>query len=134
MSLTMLYNLQSGANTIRPYDMLSLNWGALAMGFFALGIIGLGFFWVIRAEYHLGYLWWPYAMGLGVLMLLGTLFIPDGGYAALTGIVGASFIWGATEMKEQAVRGEIGLFPFNPKPKPEPPGVKWIKRIRAPHL
>jgi uncharacterized protein DUF4491 len=134
MSLTILNNLQSWANAIRPYDIQSLNWGALAMGFFALGIIGLGFFWVIRAEYHLGYLWWPYAFGLGLLMLIATLFIPDVGYAALLGIVGASFIWGATEMKEQAVRGEIGLFPFNAKPKPDPPFVKLIRKIKAPHL
>jgi hypothetical protein len=134
MSLIIFYNLQLWANAISPDDLQSLNWGAVAMGFFALGVIGLGFFWVIRAEYHLGYLWWPYAFGLGLLMLLGTLIIPDPGYAALLGIIGASVIWGATEMKEQAVRGEIGLFPFNPKPKPNPPFVKLIRKIRAPHL
>jgi len=44
------------------------------------------------------------------------------------GHVGASIIWGSTELKEQAVRAEIGWYPFNPKPKPQPPFVEQIKR------
>ncbi len=127
--MTTAYNLQSAI-----YNLQSPDWGALALGFFALGIIGFGFFWVIRVEYHLGYLWWPYMLTLGILLIGGSVFVSDAGYAALLGIAGASVVWGATELKEQAVRGEIGLFPFNPQPKPHPPGVKWIKRIRAPHL
>ena len=129
MSLTILYNLQSAI-----FNLQSLDWGALALGFFALGIIGFGFFWVIRVEFHLGYLWWPYMLALGILLIASSVVVGDGGYAALLGIAGASVVWGATELKEQAVRGEIGLFPFNPQPKPNPPGVKWIKRIKAPHL
>jgi Domain of unknown function (DUF4491) len=129
MSLTILYNLQS---TI--YNLQSPDWGALALGFFALGIIGFGFFWVIRVEYHLGYLWWPYMLAIGILLIIGSLFVGDAGYAALMGVAGGSFVWGATEMKEQAVRGEIGLFPFNPQPKPDPPFVKLIRKIKAPHL
>ncbi|MBI3763319.1 MAG: DUF4491 family protein, partial [Chloroflexi bacterium] len=34
----------------------------LGLGFVTLFIIGLGFVWVIRGEYYLGYLWWPYIM------------------------------------------------------------------------
>jgi Domain of unknown function (DUF4491) len=116
------------------YLLPSPDWGALALGFFALGIIGFGFFWVIRVEYHLGYLWWPYMLALGILLIASSVFVGDGGYAALLGIAGASVVWGAIELKEQAVRGEIGLFPFNPRPKPSPPLVKLIRKIKAPHL
>lgn len=111
-----------------------MNWGGLALGFFSFGIIGFGFFWVIRMEYYLGYLWWPLPMLLGALLVVGSLFVGDAGYSALLGITGASLIWGATELKEQAVRAELGWFKFNPHPKPEPPFVALIRRIGAPHL
>lgn len=35
-----------------------MSWEGIAIGLFSLGIIGFGFFWVIRMEYYLGYLWW----------------------------------------------------------------------------
>jgi hypothetical protein len=111
-----------------------LEWGGLALGFFSLGIIGFGFFWVIRTEYYLGYLWWPYPLMLGILMIVGSLFVPNAGWSALLGITGGSFVWGATELKEQAVRAELGWFRFNPKRKPDPPFVEQIKKIKAPHL
>jgi hypothetical protein len=109
-------------------------WQGIALGLFSLFIIGFGFFWVIRMEYHLGYIWWPYPMLLGVALISGSLFLADAGLSALLGIAGASFVWGATELKEQAVRAELGWFRFNPQPKPAPPGLRWIKKIKAPHL
>ncbi len=111
-----------------------MQWAGIALGVFSLGIIGFGFYWVIKLEYLLGYHWWPYPMALGILMVGGSLFIPSAIYSALLGIAGGSFIWGATEMKEQAVRAELGWFKFNPKPRPSPPGYRWIKKIKAPHL
>lgn len=109
-------------------------WEGIALGLFSFGIIGFGFYWVIRLEYHLGYLWWPFPMALGIMMIVGSLFIPDAGWSALLGITGGSFVWGATEMKEQAVRAELGWFKFNPNHKPDPPGVELIRKIGAPHL
>jgi hypothetical protein len=111
-----------------------MNWGGLALGLFSFGIIGFGFFWVIRMEYFLGYIWWPYPMLLGVVLVAGSLFVGDAGASALLGITGASLIWGATELKEQAVRAELGWFKFNPERKPDPPFVDLIKRVKAPHL
>ncbi len=111
-----------------------MNWGGLALGLFSFGIIGFGFFWVIRMEYFLGYHWWPYPMLFGALLVIGSLFVGDAGFSALLGISGASFIWGATELKEQAVRTELGWFKFNPNRKPDPPFVEVIKKINAPHL
>jgi hypothetical protein len=109
-------------------------WEGLALGLFSLFAIGMGFVWVIRMEYHLGLLWWPYPLTLGILLVVGSLFVGDAGISALLGITGGSFIWGATELKEQAVRGELGWFPFNPNRKPDPPGARWIRRIKPPHL
>src|SRR4051794_6805444 len=109
-------------------------WEGIAIGLFSLFIIGLGFFWVIRMEYFLGYMWWPYPMALGILTIIGSLFLANPGWSALLGITGGSLIWVATELKEQAVRAELGWFKFNFARKPDPPGLKWIKKVKAPHL
>jgi hypothetical protein len=111
-----------------------MTWGGIALGFFSFGIIGFGFYWVIRMEYYLGHYWWPYPMALGILMIVGSLFVPDPGWSALLGITGGSFVWGATELKEQAVRAELGWFRFNHGTKPNPPGYSLIKKIPPPHL
>jgi hypothetical protein len=111
-----------------------MNFFGPVLGLATLVIIGLGFVWVIRGEYYLGYLWWPYIMGLGILIVIGSLFVISVWVSALMGIFGASLIWGSTELKEQAVRAEIGWYPFNPKRKPDPPFVEDIRNWPAPHL
>lgn len=111
-----------------------MNFFGLALGFASLLIIGLGFVWVIRGEYYLGYLWWPYVLGLGIVLVVASLWVPSLWGSAIVGIFGASLIWGATELKEQAIRAEIGWYPYNPDPKPEPPFVEEIKNWPAPHL
>jgi apolipoprotein N-acyltransferase len=111
-----------------------MNWSGIALGLFSFGIIGFGFFWVIRTEYYLGYLWWPFPLLLGLALVAGSLFVANAGWSALLGISGASFIWGATELKEQAVRADLGWFRRNPGAKPAPPLVAIIKKIGAPHL
>ncbi len=104
------------------------------LGLATLLMIGLGFVWVIRGEYWLGYLWWPYVLGLGTLLALASLFVASAWGSALLGVLGASLAWGATELKDQAVRAELGWYPFNPKPKPQPPFAEQIRRWKAPHL
>lgn len=111
-----------------------MNYFGLFLGLVTLLIIGLGFVWVIKGEYYLGYLWWPYIMGLGILIVISSLFIPSNWGSALMGAFGASLIWGSTELKEQAVRAESGWYPFNPNPKPNPPLVEKIKKLPPPHL
>ena len=111
-----------------------MNFFGLFLGLATLLIIGLGFVWVIHVEYYLGYMWWPYIMGLGILMVIGSLFVLSIWGSALMGILGASIIWGSTELKKQAVRAEIGWYPFNPVKKPNPPFIKTIKNWPAPHL
>ncbi len=110
-----------------------MNTFGILIGLTTLFIIGLGFPLVIRGERHLGYLWWPYMMGLGFLIIAASLFIATDWLAAVVGVVGATFVWGSTELKEQAVRAELGWYPFNEK-KLQPPFVDVIKKWKAPHL
>jgi hypothetical protein len=111
-----------------------VNFFGLGLGLATLLIIGLGFVWVIRGEYYFGYLWWPYVIGLGVALVAASVFVPFTWASALVGAVGASLAWGGTELKEQAVRAEIGWYPFNPKPKIQPPFAEQIRKWPAPHL
>jgi hypothetical protein len=110
-----------------------MNWFGLLLGIATLFIVGLGFFWVIRGERFFGLLWWPYVIGLGLLLICASLFVASTWGSALTGILGASLIWGATEFKEQAVRAELGWYPFRAK-KFEPPFARIIKKWRPPQL
>ncbi len=105
----------------------------LLLGIATLFIIGLGFVWVIRGERYFGYLWWPYVMGLGILLVIGSLFIASDWASGLMGAFGASLVWGSTELKEQAIRGELGWYPSRAK-KIHPPLAEIIKKWPAPHL
>lgn len=110
-----------------------MNFFGLTLGIATLLIIGLGFVWVIRGERYFGYLWWPYVMALGILLIVISLFLPTIWFSALLGALGASLIWGSTELKEQAIRAEVGWYPFNAN-KILPPFAKLIEKWKAPHL
>ena len=103
------------------------------VGIATLFIIGLGFVWVIRGERYFGHLWWPYTMSAGAACILASLFVANHWGSALLGALGASLIWGSTELKEQAVRGEIGWYPFRER-KILPPFAEVIKKWKAPSL
>jgi hypothetical protein len=98
-----------------------------------LCIIGMGFGWVIRGERYFGYLWWPYVMVLGIVCVIVSMFVTSNYIASLIGAVGASLIWGSTELKEQAVRGELGWYPFRDSKK-RPPFAEIIRKWKAPSL
>jgi len=105
----------------------------IGIGLAAFLLIGLGFVWVIFGERYLGYLWWPYAMGLGAAFVALSLFAQADWLSALLGALGASFVWGATEFKEQAIRAELGWFPFRSE-KIRPPFAHIIEKWKAPNL
>ena len=105
----------------------------IVIGIVTLGIIGLGFPLVIQSERYLGYLWWPYMLAIGLVLALGSLLVQNNWLAAILGAVGATFAWGSTELKEQAVRTEVGWYPFNGN-KIRPPLADEIKKWKAPHL
>lgn len=106
--------------------------GILA-GFTALLIVGLGFPLVIHGERHLGVLWWPFFMLAGILLVGASLFVASDWGSVLVGVLGAVFVWGSTELKEQAVRAELGWFPRKPH-KINPPFQDIIEKWKAPHL
>jgi hypothetical protein len=110
-----------------------MNWFGVLIGIATLFIIGLGFVWVIRGERYFGYLWWPYVMGAGALLVLVSFFITLDYVAALIGALGASLLWGSTELKEQAVRGELGWYPFHER-KILPPLADIIRKWKAPSI
>lgn len=110
-----------------------MNWFGISVGMATLFIIGLGFVWVIRGERYFGYLWWPYVMGAGALFVSGSMFITNNYVSALVGALGASLLWGSTELKEQAVRGELGWYPFRDR-KILPPLAELIRKWKAPSL
>jgi len=82
-----------------------------------LFVIAIGFVWVIKLEYYLGAQVWRAVLGLGILVCLVSLFLPDFMTSALVGIFGGSMVWGATELPGQEERVQRGLFPSNPKRK-----------------
>ena len=110
-----------------------MNLFGLTLGISTLLIIGLGFVWVIRGERYFGYLWWPYVIGTGIVLILISLFVFSLWISALLGLFGASLVWGSTELKEQAVRAEVGWYPFK-EDKILPPFAKLIRKWKAPHL
>ncbi len=110
-----------------------MNFFGWLIGFATLLIIGLGFVWVIRGEYHFGYLWWPYVMGTGVVLIGLSVFVAADWLSALIGAFGASLIWGSTELRDQAVRAELGWYRYNPH-KCQPPFAERIRQWPTPKL
>ncbi|MCL4528405.1 MAG: DUF4491 family protein [Chloroflexi bacterium] len=88
---------------------------------------------VIRGERIFGFLWWPYMMGIGLVLIISSLSIQTNWLSVVIGVLGATFVWGSTELKEQAVRTELGWYPFNAN-KIKPPFESIIKKLKAPHL
>ncbi|HEX9330539.1 MAG TPA: DUF4491 family protein [Anaerolineales bacterium] len=110
-----------------------LNFFGLLIGIVTLLIIGLGFPLVIQGERRFGYLCWPYIMGMGFIVIIASLFISLNWLSVMVGVLGATFVWGSTELKEQAIRTEIGWYPYNSR-KILPPFAKIIEKWKAPHL
>ncbi len=110
-----------------------MHYFGLFVGILTLLIIGMAFPLVIHGERIFGYLWWPYMMGTGLLLVAASLLMHAAWPSVLVGVIGATFAWGSTELKEQAVRAELGWYPHNPH-KIRAPFEALIKRWKAPHL
>ncbi|RJP49769.1 MAG: DUF4491 family protein [Anaerolineaceae bacterium] len=110
-----------------------MNTFGILIGIVTFTIIGLGFPLVIRGERYFGYFSWPYMMGIGVILIVASLFTHSDWGSVIVGVIGATFVWGSTELKEQAVRAELGWFPFN-EDKVKLPFADIIKKWKAPHL
>ncbi len=102
-------------------------------GMITLLIIGLGFPAVILTEQRLGYLWWPYMLGLGLLVVVISMFTHPDILAVLVGVAGATLVWGSTELRQQSLRVQAGWFPAH-STKIAPPFQSIIEKWRAPQL
>jgi len=91
------------------------NFTGIQIGLFMLAVIGLGFLWVIKLEYYFGSRPWKIVLALGIAVCLASLWMPSFWASALTGIIGGSIVWGATELPAQEERARRGLFPIHPK-------------------
>ncbi len=105
----------------------------LFAGVATLFIIGLGFPIVIYGERIFGYRSWPYMMGAGFLLVAVSLFVGAAWLSVVVAVIGATFVWGSTELKEQAVRTELGWYPNHPC-KVRLPFENVITKWKAPHL
>ena len=110
-----------------------MNFFGLLIGPATLLIIGLGFPLVIQAERRLGYLWWPYMMGAGIVLVAVSTSIRNDWLCIIVAVVGATAVWGSTELKQQAIRARLGWFPSNEK-KIQPPFAGIIRHWKAPNL
>ncbi|MCX8062424.1 MAG: DUF4491 family protein [Anaerolineales bacterium] len=105
----------------------------ILLGLLTLITIGLGFPIVILIERWFGWLWWPYLLGLGTLIVLTSLWVKNVWLSAWFGVLGATLAWGSTELKKQARRAELGWFPNHPQ-KIDPPFKEIIRRWKAPSI
>ena len=111
-----------------------MSWySGILIGILTLLAIGLGFPLVIRTERAFGLAVWPYLLLAGLALVVASLFTQATLPSVLLAVFGASFIWGSTEIKEQAVRAELGWYPFNPR-KRRLPFAERIRKWPAPHL
>lgn len=107
---------------------------ALLVGLSALAFVGLGFFWVVRVEYSLGWQWWYLFACAGLLVVLCSLFVPLPFLSALLGAAGASGLWGSTELRAQSERARRGWYPSKDSRRPLPPLWSRFSRFRPPKL
>ncbi len=100
-----------------------MNTTGILLGLYMLVVIGLGFVWVIKLEYHIGAHIWKGVLLFGLLVSLASGLLPSFWASALVGILGGSIVWGATELPDQEERVRQGLFPANPRKRLQHPNV-----------
>jgi hypothetical protein len=72
---------------------------------------------VIKVEYYTGIRFWWVFLVLGVLSIIGALFVENPLLSSLIGVFGASSLWTIGELFSQRKRVKRGWFPMNPKRK-----------------
>lgn len=98
---------------------MSVNFEGIILGLAAFLCIGLFHPIVIKAEYYFGTrVWWAFLL-VGILGLLGSVFIANTYISVFMGIFAFSSLWGILELFEQKQRVKKGWFPMNPKRKDE---------------
>ena len=74
---------------------------------------------VIKAEYHWGTRPWKVFLLVGTVCIMAAMLIENTILSAVTGVFGASALWGIGELFSQKKRVEKGWFPMNPRRRDE---------------
>ena len=91
-----------------------MNFSGILLGLVAFLCIGLFHPLVIKGEYYFGTkCWWVFAL-VGILMLIGSLWIENIYFSVILGVISFSFFWSILELFEQKKRVERGWFPKHP--------------------
>lgn len=96
---------------------MQLNFHGVLLAVCTFLIIGICHPIVIKTEYYFGTRPWIIYLLIGIAGLAGALFIESIFWSAVSGVTGASFLWGIGELFDQKKRVEKGWFPMNPKRK-----------------
>lgn len=94
-----------------------MNYSGLIIGICTFLIIGLFHPIVIKAEYYWGVgCWWIFLL-IGLLAVVGSLFVDSIVVSTLLGVFAFSSLWSIGELFSQRKRVRKGWFPENPKRK-----------------
>jgi hypothetical protein len=94
--------------------MEGLNFTGIFAAINTLVFIGIGFLWVIKLDYWFGACIKRIILTVGILLLILSLLITNFTWASITGLLAGTVIWGASEMEDQELRSQKGIFPDNP--------------------
>lgn len=96
-----------------------MNYNGISIAIITFLTIG---FWhpiVIKTEYYWGTRPWTVYLLVGLVCIVGALFVENIFLSSFLGVFGASALWGIGELFSQRKRVEKGWFPMNPKRKHE---------------
>jgi hypothetical protein len=91
--------------------MESLNFSGLIIGIATIVIIWFGRYACIKGEYYFTKKLWYLFLVVGIISVVGSLFIFNTIISAVISIFGFTFLWGIHEIIEQEERVEKGWFP-----------------------
>ena len=94
-----------------------MNFTGIITGAATFLLIGLFHPMVVKAEYYWGVKSWWIFLVLGIMGLVGSVFIEDNTVSTIVGVFGITCIWSIKEIFEQVERVEKGWFPKNPNRK-----------------
>ena len=94
---------------------VTVEYTGILIGLSSFLVIGLFHPIVIKTEYYWTKRCWPLFLLIGVLFLVGSLFLEHFVLSAVAGVIGFSCLWSIRELFEQEERVKKGWFPANPK-------------------
>lgn len=98
---------------------MDINYLGVAIALTTFIIIGIFHPIVVKVEYLCGTKpWWLFLI-IGIMAIIGALFIGNTYLSSVLGVFGASCLWSIGELFQQRKRVLKGWFPMNPRRKNE---------------